>query len=478
MPTQEPARARRRGALAGAGVAGAAMAAAVIWLGAQEAASPLLAAGLVLVAAAGVALALAYRRGLSALHEAIDSARVGHLAPVKTSRWVRALLGPVVEDYDGMSRDLAALFERMERAQRHIIGERNRHEALLQSLPGAVLIVGTDLQVTRANRQAEALFGRAMVDIVGTPLLQLLGTDSAGEALLREAFGRGEPLRQAHCDATIASARRRLSLNLTFFSQPGEAAAPSAALILQDVTDASRMQELTQQTEKLVALGQMAGGVAHELNTPLGTILGYAHLLTEGRAGTEQRAEYARTIHEQARRCARIIEDLLTYARRPACDAEVTDLNALVRESCEAVSVCQGRRLGVPLELALSATGAVRGSAGQLEIVLVNLVVNAMQAAAANAVTTADPRVQLASRVEGEFAVVTVTDNGPGVAPELRRKIFEPFFTTRPEGGGTGLGLALSHAIVTRVGGMLDCDPAFRGGARLVLHLPLARRSP
>jgi C4-dicarboxylate-specific signal transduction histidine kinase len=102
--------------------------------------------------------------------------------------------------------------------------------------------------------------------------------------------------------------------------------------------------------------------------------------------------------------------------------------------------------------------------------VLVNLLVNAVQAAAG----VPDPHVRVACRVEGGQAVVSVTDNGPGVPAEVRPRLFEPFFTTKGESSGTGLGLPISQQIVTRIGGAIHCDPDYRGGARFVVTLPLA----
>jgi two-component system, NtrC family, sensor kinase len=456
----------------GVSVLGTVVAAILTWAWTEPSRLQLVSVGLGTLAVIGLLLSLAYRRGLAALHQAIAEARVGQLVPVETSPWVRALLRPMVEDYDAMSRDLTSLFREMELAQLSIIGERNSHEAILQSLPGALLIVDAEMRVTRSNRQAELLFRRTREAMSGANLLDLMRTDDAGRQLVRDAFQTAQTVRNAICELVIDEDARRASLNLTFFRQSSKSADSSAAVILQDVTEHRRVEELTHQTEKLVAMGELAGGVAHELNTPLGTILGYAQLLDEGRASGERQAQYARAIYDEAHRCARIIDDLLAYARRPPCDPVCADLNSLVREASDAVANCQGRRLGVPIETILGAAVCVRGSAGQLDIVLVNLLVNATQAAA----SAAQPQVCISCSTEGEYAVVSVTDNGPGVSAEVRRKIFDPFFTTKRDGIGTGLGLALSHSIVTRIGGMLDCDPLHGMGARFVLRLPLVAR--
>jgi len=423
---------------------------------------------LALALAACVALLLAYRHAIACLHDAVRAARDGSLTPLPIHGLPRRLIATLADDYDALARDLGSLFSEMERAQLAIIGERNSHEAVLQSLPGALLIVDAEHRVTGSNLQAETLFCLGSQALMGQDIFLLTQIDDAGQALLRDAFAGAQPVRNALLCINAGGDARHVSLNLTFFKWRKDATVPCAAVILQDVTEYKRLEEITHQTEKLVAMGQLAGGVAHELNTPLGTIMGYAQLLNEGKANDERKAEYARVIHAESKRCSRIIDNLLAYARQPACQPLHCDVTALIREACDAVSNCQGRRLQVPIEVDPAELIVVRGGAGQLEIVLVNLLVNAVQACTGGAA----PRVQVGCERDGEFAIVTVVDNGPGVPAENRRRIFDPFFTTKT-GNGTGLGLAISHSITTRMGGTLHCDAA-HSGARFVLTLPLA----
>lgn len=422
-----------------------------------------------LLGAAAFALR-AYARGMASVHAALRHANEGSLEPLALPPASRALLGPVADEYNVLARNLGSLFGEMEQAQLAIIAERNRHEAILQGLPGALLVVDGDFNVTLSNRQAEALFAVPAAALEGANVFDLLHPDEMGREVLREAFLYEQPLANKVLALRVGPDLRQVSLNVTFFGKAPHTAQASAAIILQDITDWKRLEDRASLSEKLGAMGQLAAGVAHELNTPLGTILGYAQLLNEGRASDDKRAEYAREIHAETKRCARIVDNLLAYARRDVCGTETCEVNELVREAVEAVSNCQGRRLCVAIEADTKGEIVVRGSSGQLDIVLVNLLVNAAQAASASA----SPRVRVSTAAEAGHAVISVEDNGPGVAPEARPRLFEPFYTTKGESAGTGLGLPISQSIVNRVGGTIHCDPDYRGGARFVVTLPLA----
>jgi two-component system NtrC family sensor kinase len=419
---------------------------------------------------ATVAALVGYARGVAAIRGAVKRASDGSLDPVVLPAGSRPLVGDLAAEYNTLAKYLGSMFGAMEQAQLSIIAERNRHEAILQGLPGALLAVDDDFRVTLSNRQAEALFGLPAGDLAGANVFDLLHSDEPGREVLREAFLYEQQVSNKIMALTIGGQLRHVSLNLTFFRPATQAAQSSAAIILQDITDWKRLEEMSQQADKLVAIGQLASGVAHELNTPLGTILGYAQLLNEGKASEEKRAEYARIIHGETQRCARIINDLLAYARRDVLQSETCEINGLIRETVEAVANCQGRRYCAAVETDVEGELVVHGGQGQLDIVLVNVMVNAVQAAAA----VTQPRVMVSSKTEGNCAMISITDNGPGVPPELRGKLFDPFFTTKSDSAGTGLGLAISHSIVARIGGAIHCDPAYQGGARFVITLPLA----
>ncbi|NOJ98613.1 histidine kinase [Corallococcus coralloides] len=218
------------------------------------------------------------------------------------------------------------------------------------------------------------------------------------------------------------------------------------------------------QHEKLAGIGRLAAGVAHEINNPLGVILGYVRLLQRRAEGTL--AEDLRVVEEEAVRCQDIVEGLLDLARPGRGPREPVAL----RDACEEVvlRLREATRLGT-VTVDVHGEGTAWAQAPRLRQVLLNLVKNAAEAAGEGG------RVEVRIAVDADkSARVAVSDSGPGVTPEARARLFEPFFTTKPS--GTGLGLAVSQAIAEAHGGRIDVDTGALGGARFTLSLPSPSR--
>jgi signal transduction histidine kinase len=224
-------------------------------------------------------------------------------------------------------------------------------------------------------------------------------------------------------------------------------------------------QQRLVQHEKLAGIGRLAAGVAHEINNPLGVILGYAKLLRRKCDGST--ADDLRVVEEEALRAKEIVDGLLDLSRPlPSGSGDPVDLRVL---SDDVVSRLGEARLLDGVTVSVDGRASAPGDPDKLRQVLVNLVRNAAEAAGHGGAVA----VHVAER-DGA-AEVAVEDSGPGVAPESRDRLFEPFFTTKPR--GTGLGLAVSRAIARAHGGDLAAGAAGGGGARFALTLPL-RRAP
>jgi C4-dicarboxylate-specific signal transduction histidine kinase len=247
--------------------------------------------------------------------------------------------------------------------------------------------------------------------------------------------------------------------------------------LMRDVSERKRLESQARelyhqllQAEKMAALGQTISGVAHELNNPLATILTSAERLSAKTVDEEVRRG-VETIRTESERAARIVRNLLTFARKRHTTRAMVDLNSVVRETL-ALRAYEQRLTNIDVIEAFSAgLPQVFADPHQIQQVLLNLVINAEQAMLA-----ANGRGTLIVRtwhdVDRETVVLEVSDDGPGVPQDVQPKIFDPFFTTKEVGQGTGLGLTVAYAIVQEHGGRIDVVSGAGAGATFSVQLP------
>ena len=246
--------------------------------------------------------------------------------------------------------------------------------------------------------------------------------------------------------------------------------------------DLSRLKQMMGQlaaSEKMASVGQMAAGIAHEINTPLGVILGHTQLLKEEFQHDSGRYQSLTVIERQTKASRKIVADLLKFSRQSKGLRESVDLNGLL---ADVAGICgqnpDYQNLRVDVEYGLDLP-SLSGDAIKLHQVFINLVNNACQAVRDR--EDAWVRVSSAYDADAGAVLVDVEDNGPGIPPSDRDKIFEPFFTTKPVGEGTGLGLAVSYGIVREHGGVIELvsgtSPDLPGGGHFRVRLPVDGRN-
>ena len=409
---------------------------------------------------------LAELAALRRLEDGIHAAREGLLEPAPVGPFGWTSVGRLIPEYNTTIATLRQMFRTVEECQGRFLNERNRSNTILQSLPGALLSVSDDLRISIANRQADALFDVEPGTLIGANLFELLDVNERDRELLRDAFLYKRAIRNQEIALNVGSGKRYFSLNLSFYND--EENDMGGVLILQDITEYRQLMESVATREKLVAMGQLAAGVAHELNTPLGNILGYAQLLDRGAAGQPKLSEYARIIADETQRCSRVVQELLDYARKDKCSGETCDLNQLAQELIDTFINCRLKRYRIEIALELSPDRLIaEGACGQFDIVLTNLLINAIDALD----KTPSPRIVVTTWAEDSYACIGIADNGPGVPSDIRNRLFDPFFSTKDVGQGSGLGLSISQAIVTKRGGLIAYDAEYDAGARFIIKL-------
>jgi PAS domain S-box-containing protein len=249
----------------------------------------------------------------------------------------------------------------------------------------------------------------------------------------------------------------------------------------RDATERRQLDLRLRQSEKMKAIGQLAGGVAHDFNNQLTGVSGYADLLLDLFRGHAQAEEYLEQIQLAVRRSSGLTQQLLAFSRQEVARSSVVDLHALIAETAGILERSIDKKIRVTRQL-LADNPLVKGDPSGLQNAILNLALNARDAMAAggqltitseNLVLDADACSRLAPPISpGSFIVISVTDDGHGIAPEHLQRIFEPFFTTKAKGQGTGLGLATAYGTVKTHQGAISVYSEVGKGTTVRLYLP------
>jgi two-component system, NtrC family, sensor kinase len=243
--------------------------------------------------------------------------------------------------------------------------------------------------------------------------------------------------------------------------------------IVQQLREAKKKLEETQmqliQSEKLAGIGQLAAGVAHELNNPLSGVMGFAQLLLDDPGLTPQQRKDIETICAQSQRCRVIIQNLLQFSRRKEPVTEPVSLAPLLQTTIDLVKY-DFSTSGIDLiQHVPTSLPSVFGDPNQLQQVFLNLITNARQAMESQK----NGRLLIEASQNGKYVVIRFSDNGPGIPLDIQGKIFDPFFTTKPQGKGTGLGLSICYGILQQHQGHLKMESTAGEGATFIMELPI-----
>jgi two-component system NtrC family sensor kinase len=355
--------------------------------------------------------------------------------------------------------------------EQEISVSEQKYRLLFDSASDAIFLVDlASLEIVEANPAATELAGRAADKLVGRslhdlcPKLQHCSTsllenkrvverlfDTAGEFHL--VRGQGE---QMLCEgsATLVDYHQR----------------PVMQMNAREITGRKKMEQQLRQAEKLSALGQLVAGVAHELNNPLAVVMGYAQILSKHKTLEEKvRKDLLKILHE-SERAAKIVRNLLTFARPREPHMTVVDVNRLVADALEtreiqvhSAQVQVLRRLAPDLPV-------TKADADQIEQVMANLMANAIQALDNH---LGKRVIEVTTEKRGDKIRIAVADTGPGIPLQILDRIFDPFFTTKGPGKGTGLGLSICYSIMEEHKGKIWVESEVGKGARFIAELPI-----
>ena len=362
------------------------------------------------------------------------------------------------------------------------IVERARERATTWTVTSELLSV-IDLDTgafDRVNPAWESTLGWTPQQMEGSPFADfLLADDHLASAAAFEEVREGNPvLRFDNRYRTKDGDVRWLS----WVAVPFEGKLYSSA---RDITSEHRQAEnlaqaenALRQAQKMEAVGQLTGGVAHDFNNLLTVIRGSVDLLRRSDLTSERRDRYIDAIGETADRAAKLTGQLLAFARRQALKPETFDCGESIRDVVSMVRTLTGSRIAVET-IVPDDPCFVLADKGQFETAIVNMCINARDAMDGEGRLTivvgpvsGIPAIRAHPPIAGDFVAVTITDTGPGIAPEVQKRMFEPFFTTKSSGQGTGLGLSQVIGFAKQSGGDVRVDSGIDGGAIFTIYMP------
>jgi len=387
---------------------------------------------------------------------------------LNTASAVRDTSGRVIR-FQGSVLDVTA----RRQMERQLHKEQEFARRLIDSFPDLILVVDSTSHYTFISPRCEDVLGYKLSEVENAEfggrthaedlpiLLAVFGDILAG----RQTFGSLEA-RVRH----KLGEWRRIRFN---FSPLADETGKIEGVVLsgRDVTELKRLEEQLIQAEKLAAMGQMLAGVAHELNNPLTAILGVTELLREGQTDEETTKRQLEITHRQARRAARIVQNLLEFSRPASPQKKSVDLNSIVDRTLQ-LHEHSLRRNNVEVDFRPQPDfPGVVADANQLIQVFLNLITNAEQAIRE---VRESGRIQIRFARLGSRIAVTFQDDGVGIRPETVQRLFDPFYTTKRPGGGTGLGLSICLSIVREHGGTIEAEALPAGGSAFTVYLPVA----
>jgi len=353
---------------------------------------------------------------------------------------------------------------------------------VIDTLPVPLLKLGAEGEILMANRRARALLGEDsprnarlsdLVEGLGRPISEWLREVEAGRLL-----GRSEIVRAVKPEKDVF-------LQISLRQVPEDDGRVLIA-VLHDATELKTMEAQFVQSQKMQAIGQLAGGVAHDFNNLLTAISGHCDLLLLKHDESDPDFADLAQIQQNSNRAASLVGQLLAFSRKQTLRTEIVDLSDTLSDLTHLLNRLVGERVALELRED-NALLPIRADKRQLEQVLMNLVVNARDAMPSGGTICVETRnVILDGPLErdsavvpvGDYVSILVTDQGTGISPDAINKIFEPFYTTKKTGSGTGLGLSMAYGIVKQSGGFIFVDSVLGVGTTFTLYFPVCRLTP
>ena len=387
-----------------------------------------------------------------------------------------------ISDRKRIEEDLRRANDELEkRKSRELRDSQNRLALIVDSSQDAIIGKNLDGIVTHWNKGAEQIYGYTAQEMIGRPISVLAPKEREDEILtILEKIRKGQRVEYFE---SVRVTKDRRTRNVSISVSPihdAEGKVVGASTIARDITSQKKIEDQLRQSQKMEAVGRLAGGVAHDFNNLLGIVTACTELLRDRLDASS--LEYVDNIQEAAKRGASLTRQLLAFSRRQPMQSQLFDLNDRLKEVKKLLAPLMGDDVEIVLR-PRSNTAIVDADAGQFDQVVVNLAVNARDAMPRGGKLIIETSVfdfdqsfahEHPSMSAGRYVMMAISDNGTGMDEVTRSRIFEPFFTTKETGKGTGLGLAVVYGIVKQAKGHIWVYSEPGHGTTFKIYLPSA----
>ena len=366
----------------------------------------------------------------------------------------------------------------------------HRIDSFIENSPIAIVKLDNEGRITKGNRSFHVLTQQTLLSRLPVPFIELLAASkkAEGEALLNKALS-GEPPTEIQSFELALPNAVEVIVSAYFGKLDGEHTPGQLILHLIDITEQKNLELRFAHSQKMQAVGQLAGGVAHDFNNLLTAMIGFCDLLLMRHPAGDQSFADIMQIKQNANRAANLVRQLLAFSRRQTLQPKVLDLTDVLAELSNLIR----RLIGENIELKMihgRDISHVRADQGQLEQVLINLAVNARDAMTSGGALTIRtsmavinsenplsrdliaPAEEDTKIPNGQYVLIEVIDTGCGIPKKILQKIFEPFFSTKAVGSGTGLGLSTVFGIIKQTGGYVYVASKENEGTNFSLFFP------
>jgi PAS domain S-box-containing protein len=361
-----------------------------------------------------------------------------------------------------LAKDINSTIEALEKAETNAKVQKGLIDRILATTPNAVLVIGDDDKIELVNRAFYDTFEKKEAEVETKPISEIIPTEELSQAISKARSGKTFNITHEFRHR-VNGHERMFVANILRMGED------EVLLVLSDVTEERAKQERLYLTDRLASIGEMAAGIAHELNNPLTGVIGLSQLLLDEEMSDGAKKDL-KVICNEAQRAAAVVKNLLTFARQHTAERKAVQINAVV-EDVLSLRAYEHKVNNIRVTTRFdNHLPEIIADPFQIQQVFLNIVLNAEQAMieahkeGTLTITT--------ERVDGNIKV-SFSDDGPGIPPENMRKLFSPFFTTKEVGKGTGLGLSICYGIVTNHGGRIYAQSELGKGATFVVELPV-----